>query len=488
MRNLIYSLVAFWIMVSCTNLESEMYNVINPNIFPKTEEDAEALVTSAAYTPFNSYHLFYVAWTGVQITTDMTTDIGDCQWNDSYWPDILNVNFTANSSGLNQYYKYVRDISKMTLTLDRIADISMNDEKKVQLNAELHCARGWLAYLLYDLYGPIQIASLEELENTGTEIIIPRKTKEETVLFIETELRAALELPASYVPSDPNYGRFTRGLAYTILMKLYMHEKDWDKAEVCARELMKPEYGYKLVPQYKDIFTLENEKNAETIWACQCDPAVNTQMWLAHVLSSEVPTTNPNIQKWGGFRMTWSFYDTFEPIDKRLEKVTADFIGLDGVHYNKENRGTVLLKGALPIKYGEDPIATGAESQIDWIVYRYADVLTSLSEIIVRKNNAVTQEAVDLLNTVRERAGLKLYVLSDFTDVQDFLDKWLLERGHEFWFEGLRRTDLIRHGKYIEFARKYKDSQTAEDYMTLMPLPQSVINEGKGKIIQNPGY
>ena len=30
---------------SCTNLESEMYNVINPGIFPKNEEDAKALVT-----------------------------------------------------------------------------------------------------------------------------------------------------------------------------------------------------------------------------------------------------------------------------------------------------------------------------------------------------------------------------------------------------------------------------------------------------------
>lgn len=39
---------------SCTNLESEMYNVINPGIFPKNEEDAKALVTSAAYAPFRS--------------------------------------------------------------------------------------------------------------------------------------------------------------------------------------------------------------------------------------------------------------------------------------------------------------------------------------------------------------------------------------------------------------------------------------------------
>ncbi|MEG0454690.1 MAG: RagB/SusD family nutrient uptake outer membrane protein, partial [Bacteroides sp.] len=127
-------------------------------------------------------------------------------------------------------------------------------------------------------------------------------------------------------------------------------------------------------------------------------------------------------------------------------------------------------------------------SQVDWVVYRYADVVTLLSEAIVRKGNTVTQEAVDLLNMVRKRAGITEYKLSDITNVQDFMDKVLLNRGQELWFEGARRTDLIRHGKYIEFAKKYKGSITAKDYMTLMPLPQKAINEGQGKIIQNPGY
>ena len=39
---------------SCTNLESEMYDVINPGIFPVNGDDANALVTSAAYSPFRS--------------------------------------------------------------------------------------------------------------------------------------------------------------------------------------------------------------------------------------------------------------------------------------------------------------------------------------------------------------------------------------------------------------------------------------------------
>ncbi|WP_373826364.1 RagB/SusD family nutrient uptake outer membrane protein, partial [Bacteroides heparinolyticus] len=131
---------------------------------------------------------------------------------------------------------------------------------------------------------------------------------------------------------------------------------------------------------------------------------------------------------------------------------------------------------------------TGEESQIDWIVYRYADVLTLLSEAIVRQNDVVTQEAIDLLNMVHERAGLKGYKMTDFSDVDTFLNTVLEERGHELWFEGVRRSDLIRYGKYIEYARKYKNSVTAQEYMNLMPLPQAIIDESKGAIANNPEY
>lgn len=211
-------------------------------------------------------------------------------------------------------------------------------------------------------------------------------------------------------------------------------------------------------------------------------------MWLAHVLSSPYPTNNPNIQKWGGYRVPWSFYHTFDPADKRLEVLVGDFQGTDGHHYTESDPGTVLIKGALPVKYGEDPTTTDEGSQIDWIVFRYADVLTLRAEALVRAGNAITQEALDCLNAVHTRAGLTAYQMSDFTDANDFLEKVLLERGHELWFEGARRTDLIRYGKYIEYAKTYKGSTTAKDYMNVMPLPQSVIDESKGKIAQNPGY
>ena len=182
--------------------------------------------------------------------------------------------------------------------------------------------------------------------------------------------------------------------------------------------------------------------------------------------------------------------DTFDPEDKRLETIVTEYVSTStGETLNRNNPGNRFKLGAIPLKYAEDPAQIGEGSQIDWIVFRYADALTLLAEAIVRDKNEITQEAIDLLNKVRTRSlPGKSYSMADFSDVDDFLDAVLLERGHELWFEGTRREDLIRHGVYIEYMKKYKNSKTAAPHMVLWPLPQDVINEGGGLVHQNDGY
>ena len=305
--------------------------------------------------------------------------------------------------------------------------------------------------------------------------------------FIETELKSALEgLPTR----ASAFGRFDKGLAYTVLMKFYMHEKNWAKAVECGRELMKADYGYGLMDSYQSIFTLENEQNKEIIFACTEERGTQLELWHDHCLPGNYPCKNNSIQRWDGFKVPWPFYRTFDKNDDRLSVLVGEYMGNDGVLFNEESdiiKHGNTYSGAVPVKYGEDPESTGDGSQIDWIVYRYADVLTLLSEAIVRQGNSVTQEAVDLLNQIRVRAKLSPYTMGDIKGVDDFLDKMLQERGHEFWWEGNRRADLIRHGKFIQNAID-RGSTTTKPEFVLFPLPQAVINEGKGIIIQNPGY
>ena len=424
----------------------------------------------------------------------MCTDMGDCMWQDVYWFDLINVNFNTNPTdgeGPSLIYRNnISCLSRMTNIIKTVKEMSsISEENKNKLLAQAYCGRGWLAYILYDMFGRIQIPTEESLSNPAANIIVPRSTDEETVKYIEDNLlEAAKYLPKTIPYGDADYGRFTAGAAYTILMHLYMHEQRWADAVEVGNELMKSDYGYQLVDDYKDIFTLENEGNKETIWACTEDRGINIQLWLSEVLPSSYPRKNPNIQTWSGYRMPWQFYHTYEPGDRRLLTIAGEYISNAGVLYNEANPRGVLDKGALPIKYGEDPEDTGSGSAIDYIVLRYADVLTLQAEALARKANSVTQEAVDLLNMVRNRAKIPLYKVGDFGSLESFLNAVLTERGHELYFEGWRRSDLIRHGKFIAYAKLYKKSRTAAPHHVLFPLPQKIINEGRGLVIQNEGY
>lgn len=106
--------------------------------------------------------------------------------------------------------------------------------------------------------------------------------------YIVTNLKEAADiLPYKY--EDTDYGRFTKGLANTLLLKFYMMTRQWDEAEKIGRELTKSEYGYKLVNDYHSLFSLSGEKNSEVIFSCVAEAGVMEQKWFAHVLTSDYP-------------------------------------------------------------------------------------------------------------------------------------------------------------------------------------------------------
>lgn len=491
--------LAAGICSSC-ELKSENFSDINTSIFPKTAEDADAITTSAAYSTFKNHFyggIFNVA-DGINIVNDEASDYGMCNWG---WEHVNYANWSTSTTWLmTKIYGYSNEISKMTLTIDRLKGMNFDESLKQQYIAELRLASGWLAFLLYDAYGPICIADLETLKNPTGEKILPRLSEEEMQTYIETELtEAAKVLPENHKKGDKNYGRFTAAMAYTVLQKLYMLTKQWDKAESAGRELLKSDYGFDLVPEYKDIFTLANEKNVEIIWACQCAKGYQEHKWQPHVLPNDYDFTTylDKMTKWNGYKISWDFMHTFDPVDKRLKTIASEYTSKTGVVHNEANdrpkSSSQLYYGAVPIKYELDPDCTGEDSQVDWIIYRYADVLTLTAEAIVRNGNKVTQEAVDLLNRVRTRSiPDKGYKLSELNSTDKFLKAVLDERGWELYFEGQRRADLIRHGKFIDAIKKKAESMgektLVDENRYRYPIPQTIIDEGKGIIKQNPGY
>jgi hypothetical protein len=82
------------------------------------------------------------------------------------------------------------------------------------------------------------------------------------------------------------------------------------------------------------------------------------------------------------------------------------------------------------------------------------------------------------LNQVRTRAGLDALASIDSEAI-------LAERGHELLWEGFRRQDLIRHGKYLE-SWTHKDASDG-GHRVLYPIPQSQL-DANPNLVQNSGY
>ncbi len=477
-------------LTSCLDLDPVVNDKISPENFFKNESDAKAAVT-AIYNPFHA------SWGGVYsaqvssylILNSLCTDEMSLQRNDLEVVDrFLWTTTTGEVTGW--YTNWTRQVSRATLLLAQLENTPMPEDRKAQLMAEVQCARAQYMFYLYDYYGTAAVClDPEILLNPEVDVRLERYPKEEFVSLIEKDLKeAAAVLPVSY--EDADWGRFSKGAADAILVKLYMQEKRWKEAEEICREIQG--MGYTLQASYSDIFSVENEKNKEIIWAipCMSEGGIGN-MWLTHIVPPGYPLKNEKIQRWYVYNTPWDFYDKYNRGDSRLQQLVGEFKYVpegetDTVLATRDNYEH-LKKGALPLKYPEDASQTGDQSDNDVVVYRYADVLLELAEAI-NEQNGPTAEAIELVEQVRSRANQANSIPDAATANKEAFRNFILdERGRELFCEGHRRRDLIRHGKLISTAHE-QGWTSAQPYMELFPIPQNVIDESQGKIKQNPGY
>ena len=84
------------------------------------------------------------------------------------------------------------------------------------------------------------------------------------------------------------------------------------------------------------------------------------------------------------------------------------------------------------------------------------------------------------LNAIRDRVGMP--------HVEANLDNILKERLLELVWEGWRRQDLIRFGKYTkEYDQRTPLEKESTGFTTVFPIPQRCLDLNK-KLKQNPSY
>lgn len=214
---------------------------------------------------------------------------------------------------------------------------------------------------------------------------------------------------------------------------------------------------------------------------------------------------NQNPSSWNGFTTLSDFYNKFDANDIRRSESYAGVTDVSGIHpgfligQQYDQNGTALKdRGGNPLAFTPEvkAIETGSNLEVtgirvikypidyksgdnadnDYVYYRYADVLLMKAEALLRSGGSAL-DAVGLVNQVRERAGL-----ADLASVS--LDQLIDERGREFYWEGNRRTDLIRFGKFLT---PWQEKPTDDPKYLLFPIPNQQL-AANANLVQNPGY
>ena len=340
-----------------------------------------------------------------------------------------------------------------------------------------------------DMYGNIPL--ITEKDQVGA--TLPKQaTREELFTYVESELKALeTELPA---PRTNEYGRVDRAAAWMTLAKLYLNaevyigQKKYTETAVYAKKVM--DAGYTLAPNQKNNFLADNNTSKEMIFAVNFDGS-DTQTYGVTTLAingsiggAMNPADYGTEQKWGGFRTTKQLVGLFTDKNDKRAMFYTNGQTLDIDEFTTFENGYAVTKFSNLTSTG----VKGKNAQFadtDFPLFRLADAQLMYAEAVTRGGTGESTLALNLVNDLRKRANAAL--LSTLS-----LNELLNERGRELFWEGHRRTDLIRFGKFTtgyNWAWKggVKEGKDAEAFRTLFPLASGDIIANP-TLVQNKGY
>lgn len=464
-------------------------------------------------------------------TTDeaiMPTRGGD--WYDGgFWQGLYLHKWGVNNDAIQATWEYLYKVVMLSNeSVERIqAFREAHDYPELPAYlAEVRAMRALYYYYLMDLFGRVPLV----LSSSLTMKDVVQSERKAVFDFVVKELQETAPLLSANRSNQSGdyYGRITRPVVYFLLAKLALNaevytDNDWtDGVRPDGKELYFmvdgerlnawqtviaycdriTALGYRLESQYEANFAVFNEPSVENIFTIPMNKTLYTNQMqylfrsrhYNHAKAYGLSGENGSSATVHALRVFG--YDTPE-VDPRFDK--CYFAGI--IHDLKGNiikldDGTTLeyhpwevavdvsdtpyekAAGARMKKYAIDTNATkdGKLMENDIVLFRYADVLLMKSEAKVRNGENGDVE----LAQVRNRVGAPARVAT--------LETLLDERLMEFAWEGWRRQDLVRFGK---FTRGYSNrpSLPGEEngYTTVFPIPGNILDMN-GRLEQNKGY
>ncbi|MCK9627444.1 MAG: RagB/SusD family nutrient uptake outer membrane protein [Bacteroidales bacterium] len=431
----------------------------------------------------------------------LPTDEAHCLWiSDPGIPELNSMNFTSDGKfTIGLYDKCILQIMYANEFIKNTADNASgkgftDDEIKEikSFRAEARFLRAFDYWVLLDVFGYPPF--ITEKDAFG---ILPKQIeKSELFGYIESELLDLISGSDMKGARSNEYGRADKGAAYALLARLYLNAEvytgkaKWTEAVTYSKNAINS--GYTLMDNYEHLFLADNDKNNnEVILSINYD-GKNTRLFggttfLINCCSNgEYQTTYKNKlihygifsnANWAGYRARKEFSDKFDSNDKRFL-----FVGENksiGAHPTEYPYGMATYKfrniktsstAANPV-YGSDV----EFADTDFPLFRLAEMYLTYAEAVVRGGSGGSvSEALGYINQLRTRANISSINSGQLT--ADFI---LDERARELYWECLRRTDLIRYGKFTsnnyiwEWKGGVQNGRSVDSHYNLYPIPSS---------------
>ena len=499
----IYSAMPALLLFSCTKLEEKFNGDLTPAQVGSSSSNNDALlkgIYDAMRTPYQDQSRW---WAAEEHTSDET--IGPTRGGD--WDDngVWRVMHAHKWDGNHLFLRN---------TFEDLGGIVYSATDFLKFNptaAQAAQARFLRAFANFSwVDGWDQVPYREE----GSNILdLPKVRKgTEVIDYIIAEINSIMnDLP------DGPANVANKDAAKVLLMKCYLNKgaianraaPTFDAADMqqvisLADQLINGG-KYSLTPDYFDNFAptndvkgvKENIFTAENIGGSSSGPV--RSRWFCTLHYNQKPSS------WNGFTTLSDFYNKFDANDKRRSETYAGVTDVSGIHpgfligQQYDQTGTALKdRGGNPLSFTPEvkAIETGKNLEVtgirvvkypidyvsgdnannDYVYYRYADVLLMKAEALLRSGGSAAT-ATALVNQVRARSGAAALATVS-------LDQLIDERGREFYWEGQRRTDLIRFGKYLN---PWQEKPTDDPKYLIFPIPNQQL-AANPNLVQNPGY
>jgi len=443
------------------------------------------------------------------MSQELTTDEAVCAWNDTGIPELNQMTWAADNIFIRGLYS--RAIYQITVcneflresTPEKLSSrgITGSDATDIQrYRAEARFLRAFQYWVLLDGYGNPPFVT--EKETIG-KVPPQRITRTELFNYVESELKA---IEADLADARTNeYGRADKGADWALLARLYLNAAvytgtpKYTEAITYSSKVING--GYSLSPTYKNLFLTDNNitsKN-ELILTINYD-GLHTQndggttYLINAAINGDMNPTAFGVPTggWGGNRSLMNlpmlFGDYSGNTDKRAmffgSKLATDELNVftDGLRVTKFRN---VSSAGVPA-----PSIEGKFSSLDFPLFRLGEQYLIYGEAVARGGAGGTEaQAISYINDLRRRAYGNTSGNVSNVNVDFYLD----ERGRELYWEGFRRSDLVRYGKFTSagylwpFKGGVKAGRAVDNTRNLFPIPAADLI-ANGNLIQNDGY